>query len=83
MGTGRQVSGGDEVLCDVGKEEDGVGDDADRHGAVQWEKGVDVTPQEHDADDKEEVGAHFRERPLKNPLKNEVWNMLFGNRVTI
>ena len=24
-----------------------------------------------------------RERPLKNPLKNEVWNMLFGNRVTI
>lgn len=25
-------------------------------------KGVDVTPQEHDADDKEEVGAHFREK---------------------
>ena len=24
-----------------------------------------------------------RERSLKNPLKNEVWNMLFGNRVTI
>ena len=24
-----------------------------------------------------------RERPLKNPLKNKVWNMLFGNRVTI
>lgn len=25
-------------------------------------KGVDVTPKEHDADDKEEVGAHFREK---------------------
>lgn len=24
-------------------------------------KGVDVTPKEHDADDKEEVGAYFRE----------------------
>ena len=24
--------------------------------------GVGVTPQEHDADDKEEVGAHFREK---------------------
>lgn len=58
---GSQVSGGDDVLCDVGKEEDDIGDDEDRHGAVQWEKGVDVTPQEHDADDKEEAGAHFRE----------------------
>lgn len=62
MGTGSQVSGGDDVLCGVGKEEDGVGDDEDRHGAVQWEKGADVTPKEHDADDKEEVGAHFREK---------------------
>ena len=62
MGTGRQVSGGDDVLCGVGKEEDDVGDDEDRHGALQWEKGVDVTPQEHDADDKEEAGAHFREK---------------------
>lgn len=25
-------------------------------------KGVDVTPKEHDADDKEEAGAHFREK---------------------
>ena len=25
-------------------------------------KGVDVTPKEHDGDDKEEVGAHFREK---------------------
>lgn len=25
-------------------------------------KGVDVTPKEHDVDDKEEVGAHFREK---------------------
>lgn len=25
-------------------------------------RGVDVTPQEHDGDDKEEVGAHFREK---------------------
>lgn len=62
MGTGSQVSGGDEVPCGVGKEEDGVGDDEDRHGAVRWEKGVDVTPKEHDADDKEETGAHFREK---------------------
>ena len=62
MGTGRQVSGGDEVLCGVGQEEDGVGDDEDLHGAVQWEKGVDVTPQEHDADDKDDAGAHFREK---------------------
>lgn len=62
MGTGRQVSGGDDVLCGVGKEEDGVGDDEERHGAVQWEKGVDVTHKEHDADDKDEVGAHFREK---------------------
>lgn len=56
---GSQVSGGDDVLCGVGKEEDGVGDDEDRHGVVQWEKGVDVTPQEHD--DKDDAGAHFRE----------------------
>ena len=62
MGTGRQVSGGDEVLCGVGKEEDGVGDDEDRHGAVQWEKGVDVTPKGHDADDKDDAGAHFRKK---------------------
>lgn len=62
MGTGSQVSGGDDVLCGVGKEEDGVGDDEDRHGAVQWEKGVDVIPKEHDGDDKEEAGAHFREK---------------------
>lgn len=45
----------------VGKEEDDVGDDEDRHGAVQREKGVDVIPKEHDADDKDEAGAHFRE----------------------
>lgn len=57
---GSQVSGGDDVLCGVGKEEDGVGDDEDRHGVVQWEKGVDVTPQEHD--DKDDAGAHFREK---------------------
>lgn len=57
---GSQVSSGDDVLCGVGKEEDGVGDDEDRHGVVQWKKGVDVTPQEHD--DKEEAGAHFREK---------------------
>lgn len=62
MGTGSQVSGGDEVPCGVGKEEDGVGDDEDRHGAVRWEKGVDVTPKEHDADDKDDAGAHFREK---------------------
>lgn len=49
---GSQVSGGDDVLCGVGQEEDDVGDDEDRHGAVQWEKGVDVTPKEHDVDDK-------------------------------
>ena len=55
MGTGSQVSGGDDVLCGIGQEEDGVGDDEDRHGAVQWEKGVDVTSKEHDADDKEEA----------------------------
>lgn len=55
MGTGSQVSGGDDVLCGVGKEEDGVGDDEDRHGVVQWEKGVDVIAKEHDADDKEEA----------------------------
>lgn len=62
MGTGSQVSGGGDVLCGIGQEEDGVGDDEDRHGAVQWEKGVDVIPKEHDADDKEEAGAHFREK---------------------
>lgn len=62
MGTGSQASGGDDVLCGVGQEEDDVGDDEDRHGVVQWEKGVDVTLQEHDADDKEETGAHFREK---------------------
>lgn len=33
MWTGSQVSGGGDVLCGVGKEEDGVGDDEDRHGA--------------------------------------------------
>lgn len=54
MGTGSQVSGGDDVLCGIGQEEDGVGNDEDRHGAVPWEKGIDVTPKEHDADDKEE-----------------------------
>lgn len=59
---GSQVSGGDDVLCGVGQEEDDVGDDEDRHGVVQWEKGVDVTPKEHDADDKEEDGAHFRKK---------------------
>lgn len=58
----RQVSGGDDVLCGVGKEEDDVGDDEDRYGAVQWEKGVDVIPKEHDADDKDDAGAHFREK---------------------
>lgn len=62
MGTGSQVSGGDDVLCGVGKEEDDVGDDEDRHGALQWEKGADVIPKEHDADGKDEAGAHFREK---------------------
>lgn len=62
MGTGSQVSGGDDVLCGVGKEEDGVGDDEDRHGAVRWEKGADVTPKEHDADDKDDAGEHFWEK---------------------
>lgn len=62
MGTGSQVSGGDDVLCSVGKEEDDVGDDEDRHGAVRREKGVDVTPKEHDADDKDDAGEHFREK---------------------
>ena len=62
MGTGSQVSGGGEVLCGIGWEEDGVGDDEDRHGAVQWVKGVDVTPQEHDADDKDDAGEHFRKK---------------------
>lgn len=60
MGTGSQVSGGDDVLCGVGQEEDDVGDDEDRYGAVQWEKGVDVTTKEHD--DKDNAGEHFREK---------------------
>ena len=55
METGSQVSGGDDVLCGIGQEEDDVGDDEDRHGVVPWEKGIDVTPKEHDADDKEEA----------------------------
>lgn len=59
---GSQVSGGDDVLCGVGQEEDDVGDDEDHYGALQWEKGVDVTPKEHDADDKDDAGAHFREK---------------------
>lgn len=62
MGTGSQISGGDDVLCGVGQEEDDVGDDEDRYGVVQWEKGVDVTPKEHDVDDKEEAGVHSREK---------------------
>ena len=62
MGTGSQVSGGDDILCGVGQEEDDVGDDEDRHGAVRREKGVDVTPKEHDADDKDDAGEHFREK---------------------
>lgn len=62
MGTGSQVSGGDDVLCGVGKEEDDVGDDEDRYDVVQWEKGVDVTPKEHDANDKDDAGAHFQEK---------------------
>lgn len=62
MGTGSQVSGGDDVLCGVGQEENDVGDDEDRHSAVQWEKGVDVTPKEHDADDKGDAGEHFRDK---------------------
>lgn len=60
MGTGSQVSGGDDVLCGVEQEEDDVGDDEDRNGAVQREKGADVTPKEHD--DKDDAGAHFREK---------------------
>lgn len=55
MGTGSQVSGGYDVFCGAGQEEDGVGDDEDRHGAVQWENGVDVIAKELDADDKEEA----------------------------
>lgn len=54
---GSQVSGGDDVLCGVGQEEDGVCDDEDRHGAVQRKKGVDVTPKEHDY--KDDAGVHF------------------------
>lgn len=57
---GSKVSGGDGVLCGVGQEEDDVGDDEDRHGAVQWETGVDVTPKEHD--DKDDAGEHYREK---------------------
>ena len=60
MGTGSQVSVGDDVLCGAGQEDDGVGDDEDRHGVVQWEKGVDVTTKEHD--DKDNAGEHFREK---------------------
>ena len=60
MGTGSQISGGDDVLCGVGQKEDDVGDDEDRYGAVQWEKGVEVTPQEHD--DKDDARAHFQEK---------------------
>lgn len=52
---GSQVSGGGDVLCGVGKKEEDVGDDEDRHGALQWEKGADVIPKEHDADNKEEA----------------------------
>lgn len=62
MGTGSQISGGDDVLYGVGQEEDDVVDEEDRYGAVQGEKGVDVIPKEHDADDKEEAGEHFREK---------------------
>ena len=50
----------DDVLCGVGQEEDDVGDDEDRHSVVQWEKGVDVTPKEHD--DKDDAGEHYREK---------------------
>lgn len=60
MGTGSQVSGGDDVLCGVGQEEDDVGDDENRHDAVPWEKGADVTPKEHD--DKDDAGEHYREK---------------------
>lgn len=59
---GSQVSGGDDVLYGIGQEEDGVCDDVDRYGAVQWEKGVDVTPKERDADDKDDAGEHFRKK---------------------
>lgn len=62
MGTGSQVSGGGDVLCGIGQEEDGVCDDEDRHGAVQWEKGVEVIAKEHDADDKDDAGEHYREK---------------------
>lgn len=34
IGTGSQVSGGDDVLFGVGREEDDVGYDEDRHGVV-------------------------------------------------
>jgi len=60
LGTGSLVSGGDDVLCGVGQEEDDVGDDEDRHGAVQWEKGADVTPKEHD--DKDDAGERYQEK---------------------
>lgn len=59
---GSQVSGRDDVFCGVGQEEDDVVDEEDRYGAVQGEKGVDVTPKEHDVDDKEDAGEHFREK---------------------
>ena len=54
-----------DVLDGVGQEEDDVGDDEDRHGVVQRQKGVDVIPKEHDADDKDDAGEHFREKALR------------------
>lgn len=62
MRTDSQISGGDDVLYGVGQEEDDVVDEEDRYGAVQGEKGVDVIPKEHDADDKDDAGAHFRKK---------------------
>ena len=54
-----------DVLDGVGQEEDDVSDDEDRHGVVQRQKGVDVIPKEHDADDKDDAGEHFREKALR------------------
>ncbi len=54
-----------DVLYGVGQEEDDVSDDEDRHGVVQRQKGVDVIPKEHDADDKDDAGEHFREKALR------------------
>ena len=54
-----------DVLDGVGQEEDDVGDDEDRHGVVQRQKGVDVIPKEHDADDKDDAGEHFLEKALR------------------